>query len=57
MYWIRFCAITLAAILLVANGPAIAQEEAMQEEAMQEELVDPLQMAYEEAVAIHDDGD
>ena len=68
MYWIRFCAITLAAILLVANGPAIAQEEAMQEEAiqeeavqqeevMQEETVDPLQMAYEEAVAIHDDGD
>ncbi|MEE2993790.1 MAG: tetratricopeptide repeat protein [Gemmatimonadota bacterium] len=68
MYWIRFCAITLAAILLVANGPAIAQEEAMQEEAMQEEAVqqeevvqeetvDPLQMAYEEAVAIHDDGD
>lgn len=68
MYWIRFCAITLAAILLVANGPAIAQEEAMQEEAiqeeavqqeevMQEETVDPLHMAYEEAVAIHDDGD
>ena len=68
MYWIRFCSITLAAILLVANGPAIAQEEAMQEEAiqeetvqhenvMQEETVDPLQMAYEEAVAIHDDGD
>jgi len=52
MYWIRYCAITMAAILLVANGPAIAQEEAIQEE-----TVDPLQMAYEEAVAIHDDGD
>jgi tetratricopeptide (TPR) repeat protein len=33
------------------------QEEAIQEEVMQEETVDPLQMAYEEAVAIHDDGD
>ncbi len=54
MYWIRYRTIALAtALLFITNGPALAQDEAP----MQDEAPTPLQMAYEEAVAIHDGGD
>lgn len=53
MHWIRYRTIALAVILLITNGLALAQEET----AMPEDVISPLQMAYEEAVAIHDGGD
>jgi|GEM_PF-3484014 tetratricopeptide (TPR) repeat protein len=60
MYWIQYRVIVVAtAIFLIANGSALAQEETTMQEVptMQEEAVSPLQVAYEEAVAIHDGGD